>query len=243
MKKSKSQKFIKIPFIIAVIIIFLVAIFVFTFQYSRSWENGLFQSPLYRLNTSEKFVALTFDDGPSDTRTPALLELLQEQDVTATFFMLGENIDKHPDIARQVFLDGHLIGNHSYNHPRLIFKSPAFVTNQITRTDELIKSTGQSNVSYFRPPYSSKYIILPLVLNSMGKTLVTGTFDPPGEYLSPYNAQTVSDEVVSHIQPGSIIYMHDGKTGDVEEFIQSVELIITELHKKGYQFVRLDEIV
>lgn len=104
-----------------------------TFTYSRSWENALFINPIYEIATDKKVVALTFDDGPSLTRTPGLLNLLNQHNVKATFFMLGENIERHPDIAHAVYIQGHLIGNHSYNHPHLIFKSPSFVMEQIKK--------------------------------------------------------------------------------------------------------------
>lgn len=154
--------------------------------------------------------------------------------------MLGENIKKYPEIAKSVFESGHLIGNHSYNHPRLIFKSPSFVRQQIEQTDLLIHTLGQKEVVYFRPPYSYKYIVLPLVLYSMDKKLVTGTYDPPSEYKSPYDGETVASEVIENIRPGSIIYLHDGINSDPEEFIESVALIIDDLRTKGYKFVRLD---
>lgn len=209
-------------------------------QYSRSWQNGLFVKPLYKINTDEKIVALTFDDGPSEERTPALLDLLDKYDVRATFFMTGKNIEKYPEIAKKVYEQGHLVGNHSYDHPRLIFKSPSFIRKQITKTDVLIQSSGQKYVKYFRPPYTSKFIILPLILKSMNKELVTGTFDPPSEYITPYNAQNVANEVIENTKPGSIIYLHDGKSSDKKQFIESVELIIVGLREKGYRFVRVD---
>ncbi len=211
-----------------------------TFQYSRSWENAFFINPVYKIVTDQKVVALTFDDGPSETRTPALLDILSKYNVKATFFMLGENIEKYPDIAQTVYDQEHLIGNHSYDHPRLIFKSPSFIREQITRTDQLIRLLGQKDVQYFRPPYSSKYIILPLVVQSLDKKLVTGTYDPPSQYISPYNARNVANEVIENTRPGSIIFLHDGKATDQEQFVESIELIIIRLKEKGYKFVRLD---
>ncbi|MDI6402376.1 polysaccharide deacetylase family protein [Balneolaceae bacterium ANBcel3] len=211
-----------------------------TFQYSRSWQNAFLINPIYKIATDEKLVALTFDDGPSQTRTPALLDLFNRHNVKATFFMLGENIEKYPDIAHAVYNQGHLVGNHSYNHPRLILKSPSFIRDQIKKTDLLIESLGQKEVIYFRPPYSSKYIVLPFVLQSLNKELVTGTYDPPSQYISPYNAQNVANEVIKSTKQGSIIYLHDGKDTDQEQFVESIELIIIGLKEKGYKFVRLD---
>jgi peptidoglycan/xylan/chitin deacetylase (PgdA/CDA1 family) len=219
----------------------LLLLLVVAFFHSRSWERALFIDPIYKMDAAGKVIALTFDDGPSTHRTPPLLELLQAHDVKATFFMLGENIEKHPDIARQVWEAGHLIGNHSYDHPRLILRSPAFVKKQILDTDRLIMSLGQAEVRYFRPPYSYKYLVLPWMLRSMEKHLVTGTYDPPAEYASPYPAETVAEEVVRNARPGSIIFLHDGKNADPEAFIQSIASIIVRLKAAGYRFVRLDE--
>jgi len=224
--------------IIGLAIIFIAGII--SFQYSRSWERSLFIDPIHRINIDEKVIALTFDDGPSEIRTPALLDLLSKHNVKATFFMLGKNIEKYPDIAQAVFNQGHLIGNHSYDHPRLVFKSPSFVTDQILKTEELIKEIGQEKVIYFRPPYSSKYIVLPLVLKAMDKKLVTGTYDPPSQYKSPFSAEEVANEVIKNAQPGSIIFLHDGKDSDKDQFVESIELIIIELRDQGYNFVRLD---
>lgn len=226
---KKTRKYLKYTILT---ILSLLSITILTFLYSRGRNHALFMSPIHKIETEEKIVALTFDDGPSDVRTPALLEILSKYKIKATFFMLGINIEKYPNIAQSVFDHGHLIANHSYDHPRLLLKSRSFTKNQITKTDQLIQSLGQTSVKYFRPPYSSKYIILPLVLRSLGKKLVTGTYDPPSEYLIPYNAKNIANEVIENTQPGSIIYLHDGRNTDQKAFVESVELIINGLQEK-----------
>jgi peptidoglycan/xylan/chitin deacetylase (PgdA/CDA1 family) len=218
----------------------LLIIIIATFQYSRSWEHAFFIDPIYKIGSGEKVIALTFDDGPSEVRTPALLNVLSEYNVKATFFMLGQNIEKYPEIAKAVFDQGHLIGNHSYDHPRMILKSRKFLKNQIIRTDHLIRYTGQNEVRYFRAPGTSKYILLPLVIKSMGKKFVTGTYDPPSEYAKDYDAGKVAGEVIENARPGSIIYLHDGKNTGEEEFIKSIELIIEGVRREGYSLVRID---
>jgi len=209
-------------------------------QYSRPWHRGIGMKPLWKLGGNEKIIALTFDDGPSNTRTPALLGLLKQYNVKATFFMMGRNIQKYPDIARRVIAEGHLAGNHSWDHPRLVFKTPGYVRQQIVRTDSLIAEAGQKETRYFRPPFSSKFIILPLMLGTMNKKLVTGTYDPPLEYACPYDGRAVAQQVIENAEPGAIIYLHDGKRSSADEFILSVEIIIRELTEKGYRFVRVD---
>lgn len=211
------------------------------FLYSRPWPNALFITPLYELSQTEKIVALTFDDGPSAGRTTPLLDLLKAEEVPATFFMVGQKIKQFPELAQRVFDEGHLIGNHSYTHPRMYLRSLGFLRVQIERTDSLILGLGQTEVRYFRPPYSAKFILLPLLLNTLDKTLVTGTYDPPSEYKSPFPAEAVAQEVLENITPGCIIFLHDGKKSDPEAFVKSVELIIKGLKAQGYKFVRLDQ--
>jgi len=211
------------------------------FQYSRAWDRGFVMTPLSKLPTDNKVVALTFDDGPSAQKTIALLDLLSQYDVKVTFFMLGENIEKYPEIARSVLDNGHLIGNHSYDHDRLIFKTPNYIKKQINDTDKLIYDLGQHEVKYFRPPYSSKFIILPVVLRVMNKVLVTGTYDPPAEYEENLDGSKVADQVLENVKPGMIVYLHDGNDRDIDEFIAAVERIIVGLQQQGYSIVRLDE--
>ncbi|MEL6590378.1 MAG: polysaccharide deacetylase family protein [Bacteroidota bacterium] len=218
----------------------LLAGFSLAFLYSRSWKNSFFTDPLYQLSQNEKIVALTFDDGPNPSRTPPLLDLLEKHDVKATFFMLGRQIEQQPELARKVLQKGHLIGNHTYDHPYLVFKSPALVRRQLEKTDSLIQSIGQTEVRYFRPPYSAKFLVLPWILEDMDKVLVTGTYDPPAEYQSPYPAELVAEQVIANVEPGAIIYLHDGKQADAEAFVHSVERMIVALREAGYRFVRLD---
>ncbi|MDD2657761.1 MAG: polysaccharide deacetylase family protein [Candidatus Pacebacteria bacterium] len=228
----------KIPF---VFVIFLSALsLAAAFSYGLSPRRSLFIKPLFRIQTDQKLVALTFDDGPSAARTPALLDLLDRYNVKATFFMLGERIEEYPEIARQVFLRGHVIGSHSYSHVKLYLKPPRFVKEQLERTDALIRQAGQEEVGLFRPPYSVKFITLPLLLCLMHKQLVAGTYDPSLQYLFPYNGRLVAEQVVENIQPGAIIYLHDGREDNAKEFLMSVEMMIARLKEKGYRFVSLD---
>ena len=210
------------------------------YAYNRPWNRGIILSPLHELQTAEKVVALTFDDGPSPELTPALLELLERLGVRATFFMVGRNIEAHPDIAHAVAAAGHLIGNHSYDHSRLVFRSPSFIADQIDRTDELIRMVGQADVTHFRPPYCSKLILLPLALKARNKTLVTGSYDPPSEYRRPFNGDDVANEVIRNAKPGAIIFLHDGIELDRTEFLFAVEQIVTSLRNDGYRFVTVD---
>lgn len=219
----------------------LISLFLALFFWSRSWEYGLILKPLSRLETTEKIVALTFDDGPSPERTLALLDLLDRHGVKATFFILGQKGEKHPEILRRMVEDGHLLGNHSWSHPRFYFRSWDFTSQEVDRTNEVIRAAGQDAVTFMRPPYSSKFLILPLVLAQRNLTLVTGTYDPPSEYGSPLDPEAVSREILENVRPGSIIYLHDGKDTEAKAFVLSVDLTIRKLKTQGWRFVRLDD--
>ena len=229
--------------VFSLVIILGILLFISTIYqvYGRSWKRALFVDPIYKLNTDEKIVALTFDDGPSKNRTPVLLDILDKYQVKATFFMIGQNIEKHPEIARAAVQRGHVVGNHSYSHPRLIFKSPEFVKEEIIKTSKLLQDAGSADYQYFRPPYTNKFVVLPYVVQNLDMKLVTGTYDPKSQYESPFSADKVAQEVITNVQPGSIIYLHDGNEKDADLFVNGVEKIIVELQNQGYRFVTIKE--
>ena len=102
---------------------------------------------------TEKKVALTFDDGPNPEYTEKLLNGLRERGVKATFFLLGAEVEKYPDIVKQMYEDGHLIGNHSYEHVNLSTLSDAEAVQQVDKTNQAISRITGENPEYIRPPY------------------------------------------------------------------------------------------
>lgn len=183
---------------------------------------------------------MTFDDGPSDIRTPPLLDLLKRYGVKATFFVLGQHVEAYPEIAQRITDEGHLIGNHSYDHPKLYLKTPRFIRGQIERTDSLIRQAGAQEIKYVRPPYCVKMIILPIILKSMDKKLVTYSYDPMAQYNRDFNGVTVADQIIENASPGVIVCLHDGRQDHPEEFVKAVEKIIIALREMGYAFVTVD---
>src|SRR3954447_24730808 len=95
-------------------------------------NSFLFGSPITRLRTADRAVALTFDDGPNPAATPAILDALKARGVRATFFILGRHAERWPDLVARVASEGHAVGNHGYFHRKLHFKSPAYVRNDLT---------------------------------------------------------------------------------------------------------------
>lgn len=108
----------------------------------NSRSSQLFGRAVSRVETTEKVVALTFDDGPAPPYTEALLRTLRERGAPATFFVLGQRMEEHPELAAKMVREGHELGSHSYSHRRMIFCSPGFIRDELDRTDALQTASG-----------------------------------------------------------------------------------------------------
>ena len=103
-------------------------------------------------------MALTFDDGPAERFTAQVLDILREQQVPATFFVCGENVEEHPDLLRRIVAEGHEIGNHTYSHLFVYFKSRRRIAEEIDRTQAIIEKVVGFRPSLFRPPYGGAMV-------------------------------------------------------------------------------------
>ena len=126
-----------------------------------------------------KHIALTFDDAPSEHTSDAVLAVLAEKNVKATFFMIGENMARHPQAAQRIAAAGHELGNHSYSHRRFLLRLPAFIAREIEDTNALIRAAGYHGPIHFRPPYGKKLLGLPWYLARHHITTVMWDSEPP----------------------------------------------------------------
>ena len=179
-------------------------------------------------------IALTFDDGPSNLYTPKLLEGLAERQAKATFFMLGLNAEKYPDIVAQVANGGHLIGNHSYGHPMLTKLSAEGVRNEIAAAREAIEAACGISPRLVRPPYGS---MSGAVLQNIGGPAILWSVDVAD--WNYRNAQYICDTTLAVVKDGDIVLMHDIHETSVEAAL----MIIGELSDKGYAFVTVEELL
>ena len=221
--------------IMGIILIALICAGLFQVTKLRTFQ--LFGALTYHAETEEKVIALTFDDGPTKN-VDQLLPLLDKYNVKATFFLIGNEIEKHPDEAKKIVGAGHQIGNHTYSHKRMVLKSPSFIKEEIEKTDELIRIIGYTEEIDFRPPYGKKFIGLPYYLNKHNKETIMWSLDPETYYTS---VNEKISYVMENIEPGSIILLHPmyDQTG---ETLQVVETILKELTNEGYRFVTVDEL-
>ncbi|MFN6261201.1 MAG: polysaccharide deacetylase family protein [Chromatiaceae bacterium] len=191
---------------------------------------------------SEKVVALTFDDGPTPDKTNQILQILAEEKIPATFFLIGQEVQQHPQLVRQILAAGHQVGNHSFSHQRMIFKSPAFVAGEIEQTDKLLRDSGVDGVIYFRPPYGKKLLVLPWYLMKHHRVSVTWDVAPENFPKIAKDPQALVDYTVQQTKPGSIILLHvmyDSR----QATMQAVPQIIRQLKAQGYRFVTVHELL
>lgn len=220
------------------LIIFLV-IFYSLFQASKSRTFQFFGEIVPRAETSERAVALTFDDGPTREKTDEILQILREEDARATFYVVGAEIEKNPGELEKIVSEGHEIGNHTFNHERMIFVSPSFVKSEIERTDELIRKAGWTGEITFRPPFARKLFTLPFYLAKNNRKTITWDVEP-----ETFVAK--SEDLVKHTldnaKNGSIILLHV-MYGSRAESMKSVRPIIKGLRERGFEFKTVSELL
>lgn len=179
-------------------------------------------------------VALTFDDGPSRKYTPELLDGLRERGIHATFFLMGKNIEGNEALVKKIQEDGHLIGNHTYNHTQLDKISVSRAREEIEKTsNEIFEITGEYPV-YVRPPFGAWPKDLELSVIMFPVFWDIDTLDWKSK-----NVSSVLNIVETQVHDGSIILMHDGYATSVEAALKVVDM----LKKQGYEFVTVDRLV
>jgi peptidoglycan/xylan/chitin deacetylase (PgdA/CDA1 family) len=209
-------------------------------QLSKARTFQVFGELYARVETPEKVVALTFDDGPSPENTPALLDLLARHRVKATFFMVGRNIGAHRELAARVLAEGHQLGNHSYSHTRMVLRSPSFMQEEISRTDALLRELGVQGEILFRAPFGKKLFVLPWLLAREHRKHIT--FDVVPDDHATQDAALITSRILEATRPGSIILLHDGwsaKPGTLE----AADRVMARLRAQGYRFVTVSELL
>lgn len=184
--------------------------------------------------TEKKRIALTFDDGPHPIYTPQMLELLKEEQVPATFFLLGENVELYGDVVKEIAKEGHLIGNHTYHHVQITSLSLEEVCKEIQETSDLIEELTGTGTEYVRPPFGTWNEELEERLNLIPVMWSIDTKD-----WTTQNVDWIVQETVKHAEDHDIILMHDSYQSTVD----AVKRIIEQLEAEGFEFVTVDEII
>ncbi|MCC8104785.1 MAG: polysaccharide deacetylase family protein [Clostridiales bacterium] len=197
--------------------------------------NQTSRSETERMNSEEiKRVALTFDDGPHPVCTPKLLDGLKERGVSVTFFVIGKNIPGNEDIIRRMDEEGHLIGNHTYDHVKISDLSVEAACEQVEKTSALIYEITGKNTEYVRPPFGSWSKDLEC---SFEMFPVLWDVDPLD--WTTKNTGDVVRRVLEAVEPDDIILLHDCYESSVDAALQ----IVDALTEQGYVFVTVDELI
>jgi peptidoglycan/xylan/chitin deacetylase (PgdA/CDA1 family) len=184
------------------------------------------------------FIAMTFDDGPSSTLTPELLDILAAHHIHATFFVIGRNVVDHPEILQRAVREGHEIGNHTWSHPSLGKMRDDGVRAELQKTDDAIRAAIGTRPVLMRPPYGSiKARQKQWIHAQFGYRTILWDVDPL-DWKRP-GPSVVTSRIVRETRPGSIILSHDIHPGT----IKAMPATFDQLQEKGFKFVTVSELI
>ncbi|MGL5544974.1 MAG: polysaccharide deacetylase family protein [Cetobacterium sp.] len=192
---------------------------------------------LFAQDVEVKRIALTFDDGPKIKVTEQILNVLKENEIKGTFFIVGVNGKRFPEILNKIYEEGHQIANHSYNHPNLRKISMENVKKELNDTNLIISSVTGEDVKYFRPPYGSLGKSQKEELKkNMGMISVMWNVCPQ-DWEKKYDADQIAKFLVENAKDRGVVLLHDySKTAD------ALKVAIPILKEKGYEFVTVEEL-
>ena len=181
-----------------------------------------------------KKIALTFDDGPHPVYTEEMLNLLEEMEVPATFFLLGQNVEKQGELVKEIAQKGHLIGNHTYHHVQITTLTTEQAYEEINKTSDLIEQLTGKGTEYVRPPFGTWNKGLESDLDLIPVMWTIDTLD-----WTTGNVSWIVEQVVKNAKDNDIILMHDS----YKSTVQAVERMIPLLKADGFEFVTVDEVL
>ncbi|GAB3262152.1 polysaccharide deacetylase family protein [Larkinella harenae] len=208
---------------------------------SRSRTFQFFGEVYPRVKTTQKVVALTFDDGPTE-RTDSILAILRDLNIKATFFLIGQDLVTHPLEGEKIVRAGHQVGNHTYSHNRMVLKTYAYTRDELEKTDSLIRRAGFRDEIVFRPPYGKKLLVLPYYLQQTNRKSIMWDVEPESYAANLNDAVKITEHVLEHTQPGSIILLHV-MHGDRNESVRAIKGIVEGLRQRGYGFKTVNELL
>lgn len=179
-------------------------------------------------------IAITFDDGPSGRYTGRLLDGLKERNVKASFFLIGENAEENPELVERIYKEGHLIGNHTYSHVQMTHLSEEAAVREIEKTDQVISAITGEHVAYMRPPFGAWQRELEVRMEVLPVLWSVDPLDWTTE-----NVDEIVSKVVTEVEEGDIILLHDCYASSVEAALRIVDI----LQKEGYEFVTVDRLL
>ena len=190
-------------------------------------------------------LALTYDDGPNDPHTQRLLEVLAKHNVHATFFLIGRYIQQQPQIAREIVSAGHIVGNHTFTHPLLIFKSEAEVRRELSQCRSALQDAIGQPSNLFRPPFGGRRPAVFRVARDLGLKPVM--WNVTGYDWNAPPAAAIECKVAKQIHGGNVILLHDGghkqMGADRSQTVIATDQLIFRYKSEGYEFVTIPQML
>jgi len=217
------------------LVIFILLLLGFLVYASAYIGSGIYVKAECRIPTDEKLIALTFDDGPNAITTPKILSILKKYEIKAVFFCTGKQLENNLSLAQRIVDEGHIIGNHTFNHSRFFpFYSVKKMSLEIEKCGKIIEKINQKNTEkFFRPPFGVTNPNLRKALKNKGYRVIGWNIRSLDTVISSPNR--LLNYVMNKITPGSIILFHDTKPQTVD----ILEKLIISSKEKGYDFSTL----
>jgi peptidoglycan/xylan/chitin deacetylase (PgdA/CDA1 family) len=194
-----------------------------------------------RVDTPQKVVALTFDDGPNDACVGELIADLGQYGAQGTFYVVGAEAEAHPAALKSLVAAGEELGDHTFHHRRLVFVSTSTVRDEIDATDAVIRAAGYTGPITVRPPYGKKLLSYPFEMASGGRTTVMWDLEPDSLAIHG-DAAAMTQYVVDNVRPGSIIELHPWAAGNAATR-SALPMIMAALRDQGYSFLRVSQLL
>ena len=188
--------------------------------------------------STHPYVAMTFDDGPHPKNTPRLLDMLRARNIRATFYVIGKNVDRYPEIVRRIVAEGHEIGNHTYTHRNLKSLNAAQVREEMQKTQDAIVRAAGVKPRTMRPPYGSLYTKQrATIFNEFGYPTIMWSVDP-NDWKRP-GASVVTSRILNGADNGAIILAHDLHAPTVDAMPATFDGLL----KRGFQFITVSQML
>lgn len=191
------------------------------------------------ISPSQKAIALTFDDGPWPESTAKVLDILKENNIKATFFVIGQNVKHYPELVKRVVAEGHAVGNHTWHH-WYHYMNPQTAAYEIDHTTDLIYQTTGVKTNLFRPPGGMMHNGLVSYAKNSKYAIIMWSSDSI-DYSRPAVSKLINN-VFRQAKPGGIVLMHDGG-GNRSQTVQALPEIIAKFRSQGYSFVTVPEVL